>query len=332
MKTQNQSRFNILRFMLGILLLAGIGGFYFINRGQAIDAAITASPPVFNELQDGFDKVHRIRITVPEGAFQIIRHGASWVMPERDNFPVADAKVQEFATDLKYLRQLELNTNDPSQFDRLGVGEPKEFGEGTTFELFDTKDEIITARHIARRSNIIFVRKLGEKEVYSAAGQWKPIERKGNWLDFNFLNIVITNLYKIEITQRNEKPAIITRDENGALVLDDGQRGRNIDNLAQAIAMWQPLDVISRQRINSAPIVHHKSYFNDGLVIDADLFNHYGVYWLEISASNLKPEAGPHAAAINARAQNWAFAISEPAADILQQKRSLLSFRGTNAD
>ncbi|KAF0117132.1 MAG: hypothetical protein FD163_455 [Hyphomonadaceae bacterium] len=318
--------------MLGLALLIGVIGFFMITNAQMNKTQVVTLPPVFAEMQGDFAGVKRIRISVPEGSFQIMRQGENWVMPERGNFPVSSKAIGIFAADVKYLKILGQYSNDPSQFDILGVGESKEFGEGTTVELFDARDNIIAARHIATKASRVFVRKLGQAEVYSAQGHWPKIERKSAWLDFELLNITARDIEKVTIHPKTGAIFEIETNDDGSLTLN-GHRSTNINALALAVADWQPIDVIDRYRISAPNIMSHQTTTKSGLVIKASLKRHFDVYWLVIDAEtseNANEAIIQQAAAINARAAKWAFAISEPAADILKQRQSLLAMRGTS--
>jgi|GEM_PF-3445078 hypothetical protein len=323
--------FNIIKFLLGLTLIGGSASFFYTTYQRVNETPTVTLPPVFQEMQGDFGIVKRIRITVPEGSFQIIRQGDTWIMPERGNFLVSNEAIATFATDMKYLKVLNQFSNDPSKFDILGVGESKEFGEGTTVELFDIRDNIITARHIATKSNLVFVRKLGQPEVFSAQGHWPKIERKSAWLDFEFLNVDDAEIETVTI--RPAKGAIFTIApvEGGSFTLN-GHRSESINNIARAITNWQPIDVIDRFRIEAPTIVSHETKTMSGLVIKAALKRHFGVFWLVVDANateNASEATRQRASQISLITSKWAFAISQPDADLLKQKQSQLAMRGT---
>lgn len=311
-----KSKFGILKFLLGLTILTSIGSFLYSNRKILESQEILSQKPkVFNNIENRFVDAKRIRITVPEGAFNINRRETGWQMYERSDYPVSNEKINEFAAQIAKLEKGEIAAQSPQQFDELGVGEPMEFGFGTIIELFDAQDQLINATHIGRNGNNLFVRKLGEQEIYNAIGTLAPIESISDWLDYKILKFKPDDIISNSVHITGFKEFEIKR--NSANIFEiDGKSNDKINNAAIAILNSKMIDVTKISRITNAPVLREKIILKTGDEVEVLAINQFNKHWLLIKSKNND--------LIDVKANDWAYAIDDNSFNFLMNYKSKL--------
>lgn len=311
-----KSKFGILKFLLGLTILTSIGSFLYSNRKILESQEILSQKPkVFNNIENRFIDVKRIRITVPEGAFNINRRETGWQMYERSDYPVSNEKINEFAAQIAKLEKGEIAAQSPQQFDELGVGEPMEFGFGTIIELFDAQDQLINATHIGRNGNNLFVRKLGDQEIYNAIGALSPIENISDWLDYKVLKFKTDDIISNSIHITGFKEFEIKR--NSANIFEiDGKSNDKINNAAMAILNSKMIDVTKISRITNSTVLQEKIILKSGDEIEVFVVNQFNKHWLLIKSKNND--------LVDTKTNDWAYAIDDNSFNILMNYKSKL--------
>ncbi len=311
-----KSKFGILKFLLGLTILTSIGSFLYSNRKILESQEIlTQKPRVFNNIENRFVDVKRIRITVPEGAFNINRRDTGWQMYERSDYPVSNEKINEFAAQIAKLEKGEIAAQSPQQFDELGVGEPMEFGFGTIIELFDAQDQLINATHIGRNGNNLFVRKLGDQEIYNVIGALSPIENISDWLDYKVFKFKADDIISNSIHITGFKEFEIKR--NSANIFEiDGKSNDKINYAAMAILNSKMIDVTKASRITNSPVLKEKIILKNGEEIEVFVANQFTKHWLLIKSKNND--------LVDAKTNDWAYAIDDNSFNIFMNYKSKL--------
>lgn len=326
----NAERWRRIKLLFGLALIGAIVSLVVFNYKENPAGAATNRELVFEEFALGLlNKTAKIRITIPDSSFQIEKDASGkWTMPERGNFPIDIEKLRRFETDIKYLYKLDHRTSDPSQFDRLGVGEPKEFGEGTTIEFFDNSGKIIAGSSVGQIGNLIFVRKIGALEVYSASGELMDISKKTNWLDFGFLDVPPAAIAAVNIQKNDGDSFSISRGENGRFRMAGLQMGGRIDAIAEFISRIDPKDVVESERINLAPILNQTILLKDGTSIFATLTKQFGSYWVKFDIVGNKKQSDILPTDFSKMAKAWAIEIDEETAEMMQLSKEEIGLRG----
>ncbi|MBN8648258.1 MAG: DUF4340 domain-containing protein [Caulobacterales bacterium] len=313
-----KSKFGILKFLLGLTILTSIGSFLYSNR-KILESSemLSQKPKVFNNIENRFVDVKRIRITVPEGAFNINRRETGWQMYERSEYPVSSEKINEFAAQIAKLEKGEIAAQSPQQFDELGVGEPMEFGFGTIIELFDAQDQLINATHIGRNGNNLFVRKLGEQEIYYAIGSLGAIESISDWLDYKVFKFKSDDIVSNSVHITGFKEFEIKR--NSANVFEiDGKSNDKINNAASAILNSKMIDVTKISRITNTPVLKEKITLKTDDEIEISVINQFSKHWLVIKNQSKNNDL------IDTKTNDWAYAIDDASFTMLMNYKSKL--------
>ena len=313
-----KSKFGILKFLLGLTILTSIGSFLYSNR-KVLESSemLSQKPKVFNNIENRFVDVKRIRITVPEGAFNINRRETGWQMYERNDYPVSNDKINEFAAQIAKLEKGEIAAQSPQQFDELGVGEPMEFGFGTIIELFDAQDQLINATHIGRNGNNLFVRKLGEQEIYNAIGNLSPIESISDWLDYKVFKFKPDDIVSNSIHITGFKEFEIKRNSANFFEID-GKSNDKINNAASAILNSKMIDVTKISRITNTPVLKEKITLKSGEEIEISVINQFSKHWVMVRNQSKNSNL------IDTKTNDWAYAIDDNSFNFLMNYKSKL--------
>lgn len=299
----------LLKSLIAIALLsASFAVFSLKQAGDKKDNIVYSKPKdlVFKDLARRFPDVRRVKITTPEGSFQFRNNSGVWQISERGNYPLNTIRLTELANQLAALSIVAVKTEDPGEFDALGVGEPLEFGFGSIIELFDSQDQIIDASHIGQKANGIFVRKMGDKKVRLAQGELMEFTKIQQWPDYRFYAIDATQIIGINIGPTIEKSIAIAPNSKGIF-----ENSPKVQSLVQALVAPKFIDVTSSTRINSKPNarIHYK--ISDGSILSVSIHAQNGNHWLKFNANGANGNETAFANSLNARAQDWAFALDK---------------------
>ncbi len=291
-----------------------------INKEKPVIVEIIKNPKVFSDIKARFIDVRRIRITIPDGAFQLIKTGENWQLQERENYPVSMEFLKIFADDIANLEKGGLVTNDPTLFDKMGVGEPMEFGEGTIIELFDPQDQVISSSHIGKINNEIYVRRMGDRNIFSATGKFTDIGIISNWLDLNIININKEEVSNILINRIGAPNIDILY--KGDFFIDEIHNSK-ISDLSTLLLKPKFIDVLPQNRIKNNAIAKINIVLKNGQIIEYEIFQQYKAYWVKFSANNFEA----HQLISKTFAKDWAYKIEDNfAKEILQSKSGLKAF------
>jgi Domain of unknown function (DUF4340) len=322
--TQQYRHSAILKILLALTLLVSIAAFIYQNR-SIIDSKelMNTRPKVFTNIKDRFVDVRRIKITVPEGAFNIKRQeNSEWQMYERGYYLVSNKKIEQFANEIANIERGEIATESPRQFDELGVGEPLEFGFGTIIELFDSQDQLIAATHIGHNGDKLFVRKLGEKSIHNAFGNLSSIEKVSDWLDFQIIDLKNSKVIKFNSEIFSKSKVEIKASNDGFEF--NGVKNDKINALANSINGLEFVDVSRRTKISAEPNSEIKYELSDGGIITLKIYDQFKQHWVALDYSAIENANPAPSNVLNEKTKDWVFALSDNSYNMLTQNGAKL--------
>ena len=169
----------------GLLLLGGsaaasIGAALYLAPRPENPAAPGAGMLAFPGLAARLPQAALLEIRRHDATLLVRRDGERWLLPDRNNYPIRDAKLRELLTGLSELRLMEPRGSDPANFARLGVDDPQTPGSTAShLRLLDAQGAPIIAVTLGRRrvrtqGNIpetIYIRRAGDAEAWAAEGR-----------------------------------------------------------------------------------------------------------------------------------------------------------------
>lgn len=307
-KSKNHSGLALLKFLIAVALLSASFAVFSLKQAGVKKDDIAYSKPkdlVFKDLARRFPDVRRVKITTPEGSFQFRNNNGVWQIPERANYPLNTTRLTELANQLASLSVVAVKSNDPGEFDNLGVGEPLEFGFGSIIEFFDSQDQIIDASHIGQKADGIYVRKMGDSKIHLAQGDLMEFTKISQWPDYRFYAIDVSQIKGIYVGQKLEN-SISYFQENGNFA-----NSPKAMQLAQILTAPKLIDVTTGTRINSKPVGKTIYALTDNSLLTVTIHAQNGNYWLKFKANGENDTQTPFSLSLNERANGWAFALEK---------------------
>jgi hypothetical protein len=272
--------------------------------------------------------VAAIRVQSRAGTFNVIRGRTGWTIREKAGF-VADAQqVRATILGVSGLQLIEPKTANPEWHDQLGLRAPEKGGEGTTVTLFDGAGKTLAAVVVGKGADIadamgrgaIYVRKVGEDRTWLARGYLMAKPALADWLDKRIVNVGRERIQAVEVTPASGPAYSAARasKEVSEFTLKNIPAGRSIayesaaDAPASAIVSFAFEDAQPLANFDFArPIAQHVTKTFDGLTVTVRIVDKGGAKWAAVTAQATAPAVQAEAAAINARAQGWAFKLPD---------------------
>ena len=79
---------------------------------------------VFPTLFEQLNSVVRVRVTGREGIFNLVRSGDTWVVEEKDGYPVDPDRVHKLLVGAAGMKRVESKTSDPERYPKLWLEDP----------------------------------------------------------------------------------------------------------------------------------------------------------------------------------------------------------------
>ncbi|MFN3213415.1 MAG: DUF4340 domain-containing protein [Henriciella sp.] len=316
---QNSRRKSVL-----ILLVVAVGLWVLLGLTHLTTSPPSASHNRMGEpILAGFGaqraEAQRIRFTLADESYTLERTAAGWVMAETGGYPVRRDRIAELAGGLETLSFDVRRTDDPYKHDRLGLGDPTEGGNGVLLEVFGPENALTQSVVIGRKNEDLYVRNPGETQTFRADGSLPPFYNRRAWLDLSIAEIDPAAIRSVRITDSSNRSLYLRRaegnDARSFRPAPPNQNDRLISRLAAsstalAITRLTPQDVKPAADLINAPIARHISETFDGLEIDLQAFREPNGFWVTLRAVEAG-EGARRAEAINAKAEGWAFRISD---------------------
>lgn len=293
-----------------------------------------ASGPVIPGLSERIAEAQKITIQSADATYRIARTQRGWAMRDRGDFPVRAGRLSELTSGLQTLHFTRRMTSDPGKHGRLGVGDPREGGDGVLIQIEDGRGAFLVNLILGVQPGGTYARRPDEDQVWAVEGDLPPLRDPATWLDLRMLDLAPERLARVEIVPNEGEPYILDRDGPSSFRLQ-GRAARfqplspaTLATTAQQLITAQPLDVAPAPSINAAPSARMRLRTADGLLIDAELISFQNRAWVKLVAHGDPPEnvaAQAQADALNARVAAWAYGLSEADAAALAPPLSAIT-------
>lgn len=283
-----------------------------------------ASGPVLPGLEESIRNGQRIIITSADASYRIERaqrgEQAVWVMRDRDDYPVLASRLAQLTEGLKGLRYTRRMTNDPSKFERLGVGDPREGGRGVLVQIEDSRGALLVNLILGIEPGGLYVRRPDSDQTWAARGELPPLRNVAAWLQLTPLDMPADRLARVEIMPREGRAYILGRDsaEMPWRIVSPALSAlaqSSVTAAAERLTQLAPVDVRSAPAIQGAPFARVRATTFDGVTLDAEMIESDGRPWLKLVARAEAPEHEAAALEINNRAAPWAYALDQSDAE-----------------
>jgi len=304
---------------IGAIVLAG--GWYFgPGANQNSRVVVAAGALVFPELAGKLQTAATIEITNKGKTLRIMRGPEFWGLADRNGYKVQQDKLREMLTGLTELRISELRTSDPTQYDRLGVGDPADANStANLLRVLDASGKPIAAlitghRRVRTAGNLpetLYIRRPGEAQSWLAEGRVQVDADPQLWFERDIVNIPLDRVASV-VSRRGEavlnfakidgKPALIQMTEHPPL--DDYR----MEDVFRALGQMTLTDVSEAAKAPGEKVGEAVYTLTDGVRITVSVARADKDVWVQLAAVGDGDAAKP-AAALQAGFAGWAFQL-----------------------
>jgi hypothetical protein len=272
------------------------------------------------------DDVATVKIIGAGGGVTLERKSQGWTIAEKGGFPADLAKVKQVLLGFSELTLVEPKTRSAESYSRLDVEDPgKEGGHSRLVEIDDAAGKKLGELIVGKRrpdrlgsgADGLYIRRPGDAQSWLAQGSVDlPAETK-DWLDKKIVTIAPARIAAVTLTHADGSTLIIKRDKEDAKFAVEGAPpdsklksdavigepagvldGLELSDVRPAAEVEVPSDGVSRAEWVTF----------DGLTITGETFEKDGTSWLRLKAGG-SDKTADEAAAINARATSWTYAV-----------------------
>lgn len=306
---------------LGGVAVVAAGAAVLLGPGTPPAPDAGDAPLMFQNLAARLANAARIEIRQGAQSVALVKRDAeTWVLPDRQDYPVRAEKVRELLVGLTELRLTERRTSDAGQLDRLGLEDPAAAGStATLLRVMDRTGALIAELVVGRRrmrtqGNVpetVYVRRPAENQAWLAEGRL-PLEADPQlWIDRDLANIARERVLKVEATRSELPPLVLTRGEgpDGHLVLTApagaaATEEAALDEVGRAFEFLSFTEV-RKEPAPGQPLGETRFTLTDNLAITVTGSQEGETVWLRLAAAG-----DDEAARLNARWRGWAYQVS----------------------
>jgi len=277
---------------------------------------------VFPRIAQQMDRAKIIRVKLGDTSYTLKRTepgGPDWVMIEAGNYPVRSDRLAALAEGLLNLQWGDARTKDPEKFDRIGLSDPSEGGNGAFLEILDQEDNSISSLITGRREDRLYARFPDENKAFRADGNLPPFYTREAWLDFDIVDMLPEVVGAVRITDSRQRGIYLTRAPGTGVrsfrPAPPYQNDRLISRLAAsgpalALSRLAPIDVKPAASLESRPVGRHITSTHDGLEVDVSAYREPDGFFITLHAVEAG-EGARRARTINKKADGWAYKLTE---------------------
>jgi hypothetical protein len=266
--------------------------------------------------------VSLVTVTTEEESYRLVKAPDGWVMPEKGNYPVNAARIQELTQALSYIAYARPMTRDEKKFDHIGLGDPATGGTGALLEVGDGGGNSFAKLLIGFRDGRSYIRKPDDLQAWVVDnGVLPPMQRAVRWLDLNVAPLKADDIAAVDVRPQQGPSYRLVRNGEDRFGLAPPYDKRPVAaplapaTAAEALTRFSPVDVAPIGQVAvGQPVADQMVRTKSGVVIVVQCWRKEDRGWVTISAAtgeNAPPEAVAQASAINMRAAPWAFALTE---------------------
>lgn len=301
------------------------------------DDAVTDVRPLLPEFKSRANDVMRVVISWPvdEEEITIRRAGDSWVVAARDDYPADVGKLRQLMIALADARIVEEKTSDPEQYEKLGVDDPADGGDGPRILADGAGFSYEVILGDAARRDFRYARIPDQSTSYLIDRNPDVPESVGDWLLPEVIDISSERVRRVSISHADGDNIVI---EKSAEDLTDFAvlgipAGRELsyatvgNGVAGALSNLELEDVRARDATTTDTRVVYETW--DGLEITADVSVADDTTWVAFAVvavpvepaadaadggenqDSSRPSAASQAEELNARLSGWQYQLPD---------------------
>lgn len=314
---QRAQRVRLMGALAAGLVVAAIGLQFTGPRG--VPQSSLTGQSVLPGFEDIRAQAEEIRITLADEHYTLFATPEGWRLAGTDGYPIRADRLNELASGLQSLVWDVPRTRDPAKMNAIGLGDPREGGNGALVEVVGPGGAVTASLITGRKDEHIYARHPGEAQAFRVTGDLPPLYSTQAWLDLDIVDLSPGAVSSVRLTDAAGASLYLRRgigeSERDFLPGPPQEDYQLLNRLAVsgpalALTRFQPVGVKPASALRSRPVGRHVTATHDGLEIEALPYREADGYYVTLRAVEAG-EGAQRAAAINNRARGWAFAISQ---------------------
>ena len=320
----SDSRRRQLAILGGAVLVALLAAIVSPGDSAAPEARSEIGEPVVRDFAEHIPDLGLIMVTTSEETYHMVRNPDGWVLTEKGDYPVEEARIARLAQAIDSMKFDQAMTRDERKFDLIGVGDPLAGGTGALLELGDGRGEVFAKMIVGYRSGRTYVRATDDLQAWAVEAEaMPPLQRATAWLDLDPAKVARDDILEASVQPRGGAAYAVRAAGSGGeafqlLPPNDDLRvlaPYTLSMVGGALASLEPVDVAPAEARRGASLGGvHTTRLRDGTVIETTAWRMPDRGWITLvarAAGGASTDAQDRAAAINAAARDWAYAITE---------------------
>lgn len=278
--------------ILAVLVVVLFGVLYALSTTKH-DTVGTASELLAPDLKARLNDVSSISITDSKGELTIERAENDWRVQEKAGYPANTATLGQVLRALADARKIEQKTANPSLYDKLGVQNPADGGDGVlvTGKGPDFSFSVIVGK--TAPGDFRYARIPDEAQSWLIDKDPKLPDAPGGWLESDIVDIAPAAVQTVEIHHADGETIRLHKDSADATTFDVGEipKGRELsyptvaNGIAGALGNLTLDDVAKAGKDEMADPVNVRYETFDGLRVDVVAGRLGENTWLTLHAS-----------------------------------------------
>ena len=246
----------------------------------------------------------------------IEKHGDTWGVADRGDYPVQGNKLRGVLTGLTELRLVDRRTADPAEFGKLGVGDPsKPNSTALLLRVLNSAGKPIAELILGHRRVLtggdvpqeIYVRRPGENQSWLAEGTLEADADASLWLDRDIANIQAANIASVAVTNGDQHLAFARQGDKFVLTAPADHPpldNYKVEDVSRALEFLTFDDVKPGPALPGTKLGNSTFTTTDGETVEVTVNRDGSNAWASLSASG-----GKGGAALEKRVKGWAYKL-----------------------
>jgi len=260
-----------------------------------------------------------IRITLADESYTLFATPGGWRLQGTDGYPIRADRLNELAGGLETLVWDAPRTRDPAKMNAIGLGDPRQGGNGVLVEVVGAEGRVNAALLTGRKDEHIYVRRPDEAQAYRVTGSLPPLYSAEAWLDLDIIDLNGDAVSAVRLTDASGASLYLQRtigsSERAFRPAPPHETYELVSRLATtgpalALTRFQPIGVRPASNLKTRAVGSHITQTHDGLEVEVRPYREADGFFVTLRAIEAG-EGAQRGAAINERARGWAFRISQ---------------------
>jgi hypothetical protein len=315
-----------LAILAAVTLFAVLLAVYGVSHQAALTAPQQSGAVVFPGLPADAARVTKMRIRTPKGEVDLLSTPAKgWVLSNHGGFPASQSAVHATLIGLEQLTEIAPRTTRPEWYSYLGLSTPGDGVSGTQITLWADTGAVVADVNLGKTVDIgdpggavgLYLRKQDDPQSWLARSVFEPKSDLPDWFDRQVLTIDRDRIAETVVTPASGSSYDLKRDKpaDASFQLLNLPKGRALaydgagDAVAAALVDFTFDDVKPAKDVPLSNAAKITTRTFSGLTVVVTAAKLGADCWVTLLASGTTPASQKEAAAINRRAEGWAYKL-----------------------